>query len=120
MLTEFSQRVIQLIQNIPEGKVSTYGQIADLAGRPKAARRVSWLLNSSSDKYQLPWHRVINSQGKISERPGGGQQRQKKRLAEEGIKVSRQYEVDLKKYLWTPETINWEEMDIPEEAKEFL
>lgn len=120
MATEFSQKVIQLIQNIPEGKVSTYGQIANLAGSPKAARQVSWLLHSSTEKYQLPWHRVINSQGKISKRPGGGHQCQKKRLVEEGIKVSRQYEIDLGKYLWKPQKINWADLEMPEEAKEFL
>ncbi|MHA1457965.1 MAG: MGMT family protein [Promethearchaeota archaeon] len=65
MPSEFTQEVIKIIKNIPKGKVLTYGMIAKLAGNPRAARQVSWILHSSSKKYDLPWHRVINSKVKF-------------------------------------------------------
>jgi methylated-DNA-protein-cysteine methyltransferase-like protein len=118
-ITEFSDKAIQLILSIPEGKVATYGQIARLAGRPRAARRVAYLLNSSSDKYKLPWHRVINSQGKVSERPGGGQKRQIKALRKEGIKVDAKGGIDLNRYGWMAPTLTDTLKDLsPEEQEE--
>ena len=54
------------MQSIPKGKVATYGQIAILAGNHRAARRVSRLIHTCSKKYNLPWHRIVNIQGKIS------------------------------------------------------
>ena len=64
--TSLSAQILKLIARIPKGKVATYGQLASLAGNPKAARLVAWLLHSSTEKRKLPWHRVINSQGRIS------------------------------------------------------
>lgn len=84
---------------IPVGKVVTYGQIAQLAGNNKAARQISRILHSSSEKYDLPWHRVINSQGKISLRPGDGFEMQKAILQSEGIQVITG-RIDLKKFQW--------------------
>ncbi len=87
MISEFTKRVIEIIKQIPYGTVATYGQIATLAGNNKAARQVSRILHSSSDKYDLPWHRVINSQGRISLRTGDGFEMQKSMLESEGIQV---------------------------------
>ena len=78
----------------------TYGFIAKLAGNPRAARQVSWVLHSSSKKYNLPWHRVISSSGKISLAAFEDRQYQKYLLEQEGIKVSDEFKVELKKYLW--------------------
>ena len=64
-LMPFTRRVITIISHIPSGKVLTYGLIAKIAGSPRGARQVSWILHSSSEKYELPWHRVVNAQGKI-------------------------------------------------------
>ncbi|MGL5741866.1 MAG: MGMT family protein [Legionella sp.] len=64
--TEFSKKVIELIQSVPEGKVATYGLIAALAGNPQGARRVGCLLHSSTQKYSLPWQRIIKSDGSLS------------------------------------------------------
>ena len=85
MVTSFHQRVVAIIKKIPKGKVATYGQIAALAGNPRAARQVVRILHSSSQKEQLPWHRVVNRQGRISLRPGSGYETQKELLKEEGI-----------------------------------
>ena len=99
MISPFSKRVIEIIQKIPVGKVATYGQIATLAGNNKAARQISRILHSSSHKYDLPWHRVINSQGRISLRSGDGFEMQKVILKSEGIQVIKD-RIDLVKYQW--------------------
>ena len=99
MISLFSKRVIEIIQKIPAGKIATYGQIATLAGNNKAARQISRILHSSSDKYDLPWHRVINSKGKISMKSGDGFEMQKAMLESEGIQVIAD-RIDLAKYQW--------------------
>jgi len=65
-ISEFTKQVMEQIKAIPFGNVATYKQIAELAGKPQASRGVSWILHSCSTAYKLPWHRVLNSQGKIS------------------------------------------------------
>ncbi len=99
MISEFTKRVIEIIKQIPYGTVATYGQIATLAGNNKAARQVSRILHSSSDKYDLPWHRVINSQGRISLRTGDGFEMQKSMLESEGIQVIKD-RIDLTIFQW--------------------
>ena len=99
-MLSFSQRVRTLIKNIPFGKVATYGQIARYAGNPRAARQVAWILHSCSQKDNLPWHRVINSKGKISLPPGGGYETQKKLLELEGIEFKKNNSIALDVYLW--------------------
>ena len=96
----FTETVINIINSIPEGKVITYGLIARLAGDARAARQVSWILNSSTRKYNLPWHRVINSKGTIALKSIDGKEYQKYLLEQEDIEVSDNFEVDLNKYLW--------------------
>ena len=99
-MSEFSRKVIEIIQSIPEGYVATYGQIAAMAGNPRGTRGVVWLLHSSSTKKKLPWHRVINSKGKISLPKDQGFEEQQFRLLSEGIPVSEEGIIDLKEYLW--------------------
>jgi methylated-DNA-protein-cysteine methyltransferase-like protein len=98
----FTQRVVEAIKSIPRGKVATYGQIAAMAGNPRAARQVVRVLASLSAKEGLPWHRVINSKGTIS-LSGAGFDEQKARLEAEGAVVDGRGAVDLKKYQWRPE-----------------
>ncbi|MEK2689199.1 MGMT family protein [Bdellovibrio sp. GT3] len=101
-LSDFSKKVIETILKIPEGKVATYKQIAELAGKPQGSRGVSWILHSSSTKYKLPWHRVLNSQGKISfDIKSRNYQEQKKKLAKEGVAFDTMGKLDLKKYQWS-------------------
>ena len=97
---DFTKTVIHIIKHIPKGKVLTYGRIAKLAGNPRAARQVSWILHSSSKKHQLPWHRVISSKGAISIKSMDGKSIQKILLQEEGVKISDHFKVDLDQYLW--------------------
>jgi methylated-DNA-protein-cysteine methyltransferase-like protein len=93
-----------LIRQIPKGRVATYGQIAALAGNPRAARAVVWLLHSSSVKERLPWHRVINGRGTISLKPGYGYEEQRALLEGEGIDFDLYGKTDLDKYKWQPGT----------------
>jgi methylated-DNA-protein-cysteine methyltransferase-like protein len=100
--TPFTRQVKAVLRRIPRGRVATYGQIAALAGRERAARGVAWILHSSSEAAGLPWHRVIGGEGKISLRRGRGFAEQRKRLSSEGIAVGRGGRVDLKRYRWEP------------------
>lgn len=102
MATAFSERIKEIIRSIPKGKVATYGQIAAFAGSPRAARQVVRILHACTIKDNLPWHRVINSQGKISLKPGHGYESQKKLLQKEGVKFFLDGSIDMKKYQWRP------------------
>ena len=99
----FEQRVIAVLKKIPKGKVANYGLIAAAAGNPRGARQVVRVLNSSSDKYNLPWHRIINREGKISLPPGRGYELQKSLLEKEGVVFGPGDVVDFERYLWSPE-----------------
>ncbi|WP_182200879.1 MGMT family protein [Paraliobacillus salinarum] len=100
-MMQFSSNVIQIILQIPKGKVMTYGQIAEMAGNKRSARQVAWILNRSSEKYELPWHRVINSKGKIS-LPGEHGLYQKKLLEDEGVLIDESSKVNLKIHGYIP------------------
>ncbi|MCF3942964.1 MGMT family protein [Oceanobacillus alkalisoli] len=94
----FTEKVIQIIKDIPEGKVMTYGQIAKLAGNPRAARQVARILHTMSKKYHLPWHRVINAKGQIAMKEEEKFNEQRLSLEAEGVEVDDKGRVDLKKY----------------------
>ncbi len=98
----FFQDILSLIRAIPAGKVATYGQISCLAGDPWGTRQVVRALHACSDKENLPWHRVINSRGGISLRPGQGAEEQRRRLRAEGLKFDRWGCLDLDKFQWDP------------------
>jgi len=80
------QSVWKVVSEIPSGHVLTYGEVARLSGMPRAARRVSQALRRAPRGLNLPWHRVINSQGKISfPEDSSGWIKQKNKLEEEGV-----------------------------------
>jgi methylated-DNA-protein-cysteine methyltransferase related protein len=93
----------EVIVAIPRGKVATYGQVAHLAGKPWGARQVAWILHSQSEKYNLPWQRVIGADGRISLPPGRGLEEQRRLLRAEGVEVSRSGRIDLGKFRWLAE-----------------
>lgn len=101
-LTPFTEEVIKIIQSIPEGKVMTYGQIAQTAGSPKAARQVVRILHTMSRKHRLPWFRVVNAKGQIAIRNEEGYLEQKLNLRSEGVDVDEKGKIDLEKYQWNP------------------
>ena len=98
----FTKKVILIIQRIPVGKVTTYGLIATSAGNHCGARQVARILHSSSERYDLPWHRVVNIRGEISKRKSMSHLKQEQLLTEEGV-LSVDSKIDLEKYLWIPE-----------------
>lgn len=99
----FTLRAIELIRSIPEGKVATYGQIAAMAGSPRAARQVVRVLHSSSRKEGLPWHRVVNREGKISLPEHRGHNRQRALLKSESIEFGEDDRINLDRYRWRPD-----------------
>jgi methylated-DNA-protein-cysteine methyltransferase-like protein len=99
----FTKRAIEIIKNIPDGKVMTYGQIASLAGSPRGARQVVRILHSMSKKYNLPWHRVINSKGQIGLQDDESFNVQRLSLESEGVEFSGERQIDLKIFQYNPE-----------------
>ena len=92
------RNVWKVVQEIPPGHVLTYGEVARLAGMPRMARRVSRAMRRAPRGTRLPWHRVINAQGKISfPQNSNGWRRQKQLLEEEGV-VFLDGKVDLERY----------------------
>ena len=98
---DFYQRVGIVCRAIPAGKVATYGQIALRCGKPRNARQVGYALNRGRAGVDVPAFRVVNGQGVLScaqafSRPNT----QKKLLAGDGIRVSADNRVDLKRFGW--------------------
>ena len=88
---------------IPEGSVASYGQIAKQAGLPRrGARMVARAVGAAPREMALPWHRIVNAQGRISIPRGTARfNRQQELLREEGIVVE-DGQLDMKRYRWEP------------------
>jgi methylated-DNA-protein-cysteine methyltransferase-like protein len=96
-------RVYAVVRRIPEGKVATYGQVAELAGLGRNARQVGYALHALRSERGVPWHRVVNARGEISLSPmGGADVTQRLRLEREGVKFNARGRIDLKVFRWTP------------------
>ncbi|HHO55418.1 MAG TPA: methylated-DNA--[protein]-cysteine S-methyltransferase [Trueperaceae bacterium] len=102
-MSEFKDLVIKIIKTIPKGKVMTYGQIATLAGSPRAARQVAAILRANSEAEELAWHRVVNAEGKLSTHKLGFGDLQEALLKREEI-VFKSGKLDLGKYRWRLES----------------
>ena len=99
---EYAERIYQVIYAIPAGRVATYGQVAALAGLPGRARLVGRTLKHLPEGTRLPWHRVINSQGKISlPETSPGHSQQISRLQNEGVCVLGG-RISLRDFGWKP------------------
>lgn len=100
---ELHRQILEVIALIPYGKVATYGQIAKLAGLPKHARLVGYVLKLLDVESQIPWFRVINSQGKLSVTRINefGQNIQQNLLEREGVYLLN-HKVNLKLFGWQP------------------
>lgn len=95
------QDIYRLVRKIPAGKVATYGQIARILGRPNHARQVGYALFQVAPNDDIPWHRVVNSQGKISASPArmGNDELQKVLLLSEAVEFKGD-RINLKRYQW--------------------
>ena len=99
------EKIWQIVYQIPRGKVSSYGQVARLAGLPGYARYVGHVMKNLPEGTKLPWHRVANSQGKLSfPQESREYQTQKKRLEAEGVLfVNGRF--SLKKFGWDQDAV---------------
>jgi len=98
----FTIRVIEAIRTIPPGRVATYGQIAGMAGNLRAARQVARILHACSHTQGLPWHRVVNREGRIALAASRGYEDQKRLLETEGVRFDGTGRIDLERFLWRP------------------
>ena len=101
----FDRRVADVVSRIPPGQLATYGQIADLIGAYGCARQVGWALRRLALPSQVPWHRVVNAQGRISMSLSreGSDWIQHDLLVAEGIPVDAEGRLPLRQFLWNPD-----------------
>ncbi|HEX9595800.1 MAG TPA: MGMT family protein, partial [Anaerolineales bacterium] len=108
---EFQAQVYLIVSMIPPGRLMTYGGIAALIPPPPemdiqayAAIRARWAGYALARcPGELPWHRVVNAQGRVSKRPGHGPHVQRARLEEEGLQFDDRERLDLANRVWEPE-----------------
>lgn len=97
--------IYAVVGRIPEGSVATYGQVASLAGLPGRARLVGYALSALAGRSTIPWHRVVNAQGRISPRSCGSDadMEQRVRLEHEGVSFDAGGRIPLERFLWRPQ-----------------
>ena len=94
-------RILAVVQRIPPGHVATYGDVARLAGLPRRARLIGKVLRDAPEQCAVPWHRVINATGRISQRTDADSaRRQQQLLSDEGIEFNQSGRIDLNRYRW--------------------
>ena len=98
---DFRNRVQSCVAQIPKGRVMTYGQIAALCGSPRAARIVGGVAHFGDP--DLPWQRVVHKDGSLATGFPGGIEGHRQVLEGEGVSVSKEYTVDVKRLIWQPE-----------------
>ncbi len=99
----FYAQVYAVVRRIPQGQVTSYGRVAQMLGRPHAARAVGYALSAlkGQEDHGVPWQRVVNSQGRISiVNREHGRNEQANLLRAEGVTVSDDLRIDLNIYLW--------------------
>jgi methylated-DNA-protein-cysteine methyltransferase-like protein len=98
---DVNQRIWQVIVAIPKGRVTTYGAVAQKAGMSRAARRVGQSLRGLPSNTSIPWHRVVNAQGRISLPEGSASHStQRERLENEGVTFGTNGKISLLEYGW--------------------
>lgn len=101
------QRICLVVQQIPPGKVATYGQIAAIVGGC-TARMVGYAMAALDGSTATPWQRVINAQGKVSPRADSGSTAaQYILLREEGVQVDANGRINLRVYRWRGPAVEW-------------
>ena len=104
MSSDWYKKIWQQAAMIPEGQIASYGQIAKQAGLPRrAARMIGRALGAAPVEMELPWHRVVNAQGKISIPKGTRRyELQKELLEKEGFKIDENGQLDVTDRRWDP------------------
>ncbi|WP_119071725.1 MGMT family protein [Aggregatilinea lenta] len=100
----FNTRIYALVRAIPPGKVLNYGRVAELLGVSNGAREVGWAMSSlPASQRDVPWHRVVNAQGRVSIKGSPvAAAEQRRRLEAEGIVFDDKDRLDLKQHTWDP------------------
>ena len=97
----FFESVYKVVKQIPAGKVLSYGDVARLAGNPKMSRQVGWALHVNPEQGVIPCHRVVFKDGSLANGfVFGGREVQRDMLIKEGVEVSRDFKIDMKKFRW--------------------
>lgn len=98
------ERIHSVVSRIPRGRVATYGQVARLAGLPGQARLIGYALSALDDRSRVPWHRVVNAQGRISARRDGSPMSilQRLRLEREQVRFDVRRCIPLDLFRWRP------------------
>lgn len=100
MASAFTQKIYELARTIPKGKVATYGQLAALAGNPRAARAVGMAMRTNPDIPKTPCHRVVASDGSLTGYSAGqGVSTKRAMLEKEGV-LFKGAKADLAKSQW--------------------
>jgi methylated-DNA-protein-cysteine methyltransferase-like protein len=101
-------QVYEVVRRIPEGRVTTYGQVAALAGLGRQARQVGYALAALPEGSDIPWQRVVNARGEVSRRAGGTawEQIQRALLESEGVVFDAAGRIDLDRFGWRPDRQN--------------
>ena len=104
-MTPFQTAVHSIVARIPKGQVTSYGAVAAMAGQPRAARGVGWILHSLGPDSDLPWWRVVNGSGGIStyKLPGATGHLQRDILLAEGLAFDEKGCVSEDRFWWKPE-----------------
>lgn len=102
----FFERVYKVVRQIPPGKVTSYGAIAEFLGSKGSARMVGWAMNAShSSADNLPTHRVVNRNGLLTgKRHFGGTEVMKQLLESEGLIVEGDQIINFKERFWDPKS----------------
>lgn len=101
---EAYDEIYAVVSSIPRGKVATYGQVAEMAGLPRRARMVGYALRELPEDSGVPWHRVVNASGSISERGRPDSERDQKAMLEaEGVAFNGCNRLSLNKFRWDPD-----------------
>lgn len=110
----FRQRVCEIVSRVPSGKVVTYGQVALLAGLPRAAREVGWIAHTGPET--IPWQRVVNRFGGLAKGYPGGQRGHQLDLQKEGLVVRDDMTVNLVAHQWWPDVETVKRLELPPEV----
>ena len=103
MSESFFERVYSVVRKIPEGKVTSYGAIANFLGTPKSARVVGWAMNASHNDDTIPAHRVVNRYGLLTGKHHfKGFELMRQLLESEGIMIEDDKVLDFEQKIWTP------------------
>jgi methylated-DNA-protein-cysteine methyltransferase-like protein len=97
--SELYELIYRVVQQVPPGRVTTYGQLAAIVGRRADARVIGYAMAALPPGLDVPWQRVINSEGRISLKGRAGEA-QRQLLEAEGVVLDRQGRIDFERFGW--------------------